>query len=136
MKKILLVVLIFAFLLGVGFFTGHRYTAKECAPNGIDFRFTDKFTALISEELSKFNKSNSWCSSIITTINGPVFKITVYGDASIDKEKFKKNIRIRQEIMEKVLSSDNYGGYNEDFEKVRPLAKEIAKKIIEAQPNR
>ncbi len=141
MKKLLLAVLISTFLFGFGFFTGHRYTAKECAPNSIEFHFANKFTTLISEELSKFNKSNAWGYSIVTTIGGPVLRIsvsdvTVEGTIVTVREKFKRNVKIRQEIIEKVLSSDGYSGYNEDLEKVRPLAKEIAQKIIEVQPNR
>ncbi len=142
MKKLLAVWILTVLLgLSIGFFAGHRYTAKECAPDSIDFDFADKFTTLIDEELLSFHKSNSWGYSVVTTIGGPVIAISVR-DVTVDgtivtvTEKFKKNIKIRQEIIEKVLSPSEGGYYDEDLEKVRPLAKEIAGKIIEAQPNR
>lgn len=135
-KKLLMaVILIFGFSVGLGFWAGHLYTAKECAPNSIDFRFANRFVALVSVELLKFEKSRSWGHSIVTTIGGPVLRISV-SDVTVEGtivKKFKRNIKIRQEIIEKVLSSDGYGGYIEDIEKIRPLAREIADEITKAQ---
>ncbi len=132
------VALIIVILFGLGFFAGHLYTVRKCSPNPLDFDAAYKFTSLISEELRKLEESNSWGYDIVTTIGGPVLeisvrKVTVDGAIITVKETFKKEIKIRKEIREKVLFLSNKNFYDEDFERIRPLAKEIAGKIIKAQ---
>lgn len=126
--KLLSAVLIMSFVVifGVGFFAGHRYTANECAPSSMDFDSAQKFVSMVNEEIGKYNKSNSWGYGVTTAWCGPVLGVSAY--------TFRQKVKIREGIIDQVLSFEDSGFIKEDMEKVRALAKEIAKKIIEAQP--
>jgi hypothetical protein len=129
--------LVFVFVYGLGFFAGHYYTAEKLAPSIIDFSFADKFTSLVDDELGKYQKSYSFDWRIKTTLlKGPVLDVSASDGSISDKNKFKERIVIREDIADKVLTFHANGLINEDLEKIRPLAKEVAKKIIEVQLGR
>lgn len=134
MKRFLGLVILVICLAGfLGFSAGYRY-AVRCSPNLYEFWVAEKFMTFVDEEVSAYQRSNSWGWNIKTTFNGPALKICVHDNSSLSaKDKFKQKIMIRKDIIDNVEFRDDVGRM--DMEKFRPLAKEIAKKIIEAQPN-
>ena len=136
MKQIF-AVLVFVLVLVLGFFAGHYYTAEELSPSSIDFGFANKFMSLVDDELNKHQKSYSFGWEIKTTLfRGPILDISASDGSGSGKKKFEQKIAIREDIADKVLTFQTNGLIDEDMKKVRPLAKEIAKKIIETQPDR
>jgi len=136
MKKLLLFVSLVALsfaIFGVGLFEGYRYTVEKCAPNAYDFSFADGFMSLVGSELDKYQQFYSYGWDIKTTLRGPVLAIST-SDSTGPEKKFERKIMIRDDIIEKVLTFQSNSLIDRDIEKVRPLAKEIAEKIIEIQP--
>jgi|GEM_PF-2691764 hypothetical protein len=138
MRKVV-VVLSILLASGLGFFAGHRYTAQECLAIG-NFRDMERFDELLVEEIQKLKEAGPigagalWSQSMEVTMSGPMWDISVpdYTADGRRQEKYKKIIDIRKDISEKTIVWKNgeFAGY--DIERLRPLAKEVARGIFEA----
>jgi len=134
-QKLIIILSISALLLIIGSFLGGFQYAKEKAPNSIDFAYAEKFENILDQKLDKmpWKISYGWGCSVETTFSGPVFSIrsTYYPDINSHKKYiFERNVMIRGEIIDKVLSKSREEYiYDEDMTKTYPLAEEIAEEI-------
>lgn len=132
---LIIILLISALLLIIGSFLGGFQFAKEKAPNTVDFSYAEKFMEILDQKLNKmpWKMSYGWGYNIETTFSGPVLSIRSdhYPDINSHKKYvFQKNIIIRSEIIDKVLSRSQEGyTYDEDMTKIYPLAEEVVQEI-------
>ena len=120
-------------LLLLGFFAGYNQAVNKCTPDMTDFYYVEAFMGLVDEELREHSESGwSYGYDIEATFSGPVLRISVHNIIGA-KERFEQVVNIHKDLIEKA-KHDDCGRM--DIEQFRPLAEEIAKKIIQAQPKR
>lgn len=137
MKKVIVAVFVLI-AFGVGFSTGHKYTLERCAASYGDFHDLEEFTRYLDEEIDKLNDVQRigviYGRSMSTTWNGPVVEINVPkcdGNGQCE-DVYNRIFNIREDFGKKTIvwKDGRFAGHN--FANLRPLAKEIAKKIYEA----